>query len=45
MSDEERLNKRYEKLMSLGAFSTIEQKQEEKEAQKSNTITSFFDRK
>ena len=44
MSDEERLNKRYEKLMSLGSFSTKQETEEEKESSKSSSITSFFDR-
>ena len=44
LSDKERLDNRYNKLMKLGAFSTIEQINEEKEANKSSSITSFFDR-
>ncbi len=46
MSDEERLQKRYDKLMRLGAFSTIDKLNEEREANKnkSGSISSFFDR-
>ena len=43
MSDEERLNKRYEKLMKLGAFAQKSDTEEEKENAKSG-ITSFFER-
>ena len=43
MSDEERLNKRYEKLMKLGAFAQKSDTEEEKESTKSG-ITSFFER-
>jgi len=40
LSSEERLEKRYEKLMNLGAFST----KEEESSKDSSSLTSFFDR-
>ncbi len=40
LSSEERLEKRYEKLMNLGAFST----KEEETSKDTNSLTSFFDR-
>jgi len=41
LSSEERLEKRYEKLMKLGAYSTKEEEESKKE---SSSLTSFFDR-